>query len=295
MKILNADSRKSNANLRKLGLEILVFIFLFLFIAQAQAAWWQLSSLPLPQQTQEVNKEKTAVMGQDFEINYYVSSLDESSIKDFYRKRLPALGWKEKNYMQELNKSGKNKIGQALSQVFDINLVFQKQDERIMVTFLPIQASRDGKTRFSVSQGKIEPEKEEMAEQEQPAPLLMTKSKKEILPVYPGSSLVSQSEEKRKLQASYTTSADIQEITPFYKNEMAKFGWQLDTEMPAKKVSETSDALPQEGSLDGWVAELDFSKPTGETCKIALSQLVTSSEKYKYLNTASIMVTYESR
>lgn len=273
------------------------------------AAWWEEQNIPLPVNTEEVKTETRMMYGSQFNFTYYTSAQDIDSIKGFYRNRLPNLGWKEREIAKELGQVQGLKMDASFNNVLGQNLTFEKGSDMLIVNFMPAGFSKDGKTRFSISKGKIDLSKPPSPDTSF-APELLTKPKKDVAPIYPGASLTNLSEQASSLRATYFTKDDIEQVISFYKTMMPNYGWYLNSEKPIEKidfgaageydVSKYCPSCPKGAtdlakSMETWLAELNFNNQKGDICNIVLSNVATAQGMPGSLNMTTILVNYEEK
>ncbi len=219
----------------KLGKLIVIFISTFIALSPLYAGWWEGKDIPLPSGAQEANQETRRIGGSEFLFTYYSTTQENAdSIKAFYRMRLPNLGWKEKELLKDLQQVQNFQVNSSFSNALGQNLMFEKGQEALIITFMPEGAFRDGKTRFTIASGKLD-FKKQPAGDENFAPELLAKPKKDVAPVYPGASLINLSEGAHFLQAGYFTKDGLEAVSAFYKDNMPRLGWTLKEEGPIQE------------------------------------------------------------
>lgn len=265
-------------------------------------------TLPVPAQTELVNIETRRISGSEMEFIYYASAQTQERIRNFYRSQLSGKGWKEKELLKDIENLPDLKMESSLADTFSQNLMFEKNGQMLMITFLPEGIYPDNKTRFTIAQGKIyfaAPVSEEMDF----SPQLLKEPKKDVAPAYPGASLITLSEEKDSLQATYFSQDAIETVDRFYKDKMPGYGWVLIDESPIHKVESTISG--KEEILKLWpsyvqsgieikpqeilYAEMDFSNEQGDNCRIGLSQVISGEELKEVGNLTTIMVDYAKK
>ena len=263
------------------------------------AAWWDRNAIPLPAGTEEVFQETRNISGTEFVLKYYTSAQDTKGISDFYRLKLPALDWKEKELLKEMSQIPNLKIPGSVEDMLALNSIFEKEGEIVMINFLPRGAIQDGKTRFTIARGKTEAKKKPGA-QEDFIPRLSGKPKIDIAPVYPDAALIALSENAGFMRATYFAKENIERVKEFYKNKMLNYGWSLTEEKPLQKLDSgevdlsrlcpdcPKDKKTQQAvkPVDMALAELDFSNKERDLCIIALTDAGPKG-------TTTIMVQYE--
>lgn len=267
------------------------------------AAFITLSSLnveaetfPVPAHTEFVSSETRKIAGSEMEFTYYASAQSLDELKDFYRAKLLNTGWQEKELLKDLQKIPNFQIEPSLTNAFAQNLIFEKEGQTLMVTFLPEGVYADNKTRFTVVQGKIDFQAP-VSQEEIFAPELLAKPKKNVAPAYPGASLIAFTEESGSLKATYFSQDTIERVEMFYKDRMPDYGWALTEENPLHKI-ESGNYGQQEISgvdikpIEMLYAELSFSNAQGDTCRIGLSQAIANAQLKEIPNITNIMVDY---
>ncbi|MDD5408927.1 MAG: hypothetical protein PHC71_02420 [Candidatus Omnitrophica bacterium] len=285
------------------------FLILVMFILThpLYSAWWDKSEVPLPRGTEEVFQETRNISGTEFVLKHYASSQDAKEISDFFRSKLSALDWKEKELLKDMEKIPNLKIPDSLKDAMALNSIFEKEGETIIINFLPKEAVQDGKVRFTIARGKIEEKKKPVA-QDDFIPRLSGKPKIDIAPVYPDAALISLSENPGFMQATYFSKDEIEKVGEFYKDKMLNYGWSLTEEKPLKKLTSgevdlsklcpdcPKDKKIQESvkPVDMVLTELDFSNQGGDRCIIALTDAGPKEAAEGVLkNTTTILVQYE--
>lgn len=298
---------------KKIFLAVFITIMLLFGVNSAYAAWWDIVSLnkglPVPSDTEEVKREERLIVGNKFDFIYYVSKSDITVIKNFYRSKLVASGWVEQELAQDLKQLPGVKINPDMEQTLGHNLSFSKDEEQLIISFLPSQYSRDNKTRFTVCYGKIAKDFKET--QETPTlPALIDKPKKDVAPVYPEASLVALSEQAKSLKASYAVKSDIEDVLVFYKENMPGYGWSLVNEKPIDRKTagglsgldledcpSCKNSLPAAGNaaIELRFGQLDFSNQAGDRCSIMASNAKSPQGAPSPLSITTILVDYEEK
>jgi hypothetical protein len=270
------------------------------------AAWWDRNTIPLPAGTEEVFQETRNISGSEFVLKYYASAQDAKGISDFFRSKLPALDWKEKELLKEMRQIPNLKIPGSLEDMLAMNSIFEKEGETIMINFLPQGAVQDGKTRFTIARGKTDAKRE--PGEDDFIPRLAGKPKMDVAPVYPDAALIALSENSGFVRATYFVKDDIDKVSEFYKNKMLDYGWSLREEKPLKNLSSgdfdfsslcpdcPKDKKTQQAvkPVDMAVSEFDFSNKEGDLCIVALTNAgPKQAVADKLKNTTTIMVQYE--
>ncbi|MHB8154805.1 MAG: hypothetical protein ACYDFR_01985 [Candidatus Omnitrophota bacterium] len=270
------------------------------------AAWWDKNTIPLPAGTEEVFQETRNISGTEFVLKYYAISQDAKEVSDFFRLKLPALDWKEKELLKEMKQVPDLKIPDSLEEAMALNSIFEKDGEMLTINFLPQGAARDGKTRFTIARGNTEAKKE--PKEDDFIPRLSGKPKIDIAPVYPDAVLIALSENPGFMRATYFVKDNIDKVSEFYKDKMLNYGWALTEEKPLQKLGSGETDLsklcpdcPKDKKIEQAVkpanmvlSELDFSNKEGDLCIIALTDASPKEAIEGVLkNTTTVMVQYE--
>lgn len=271
---------------------LLVAVMMTVVTDYALAAWGDTQAIPVPAYAEQVNKDAKMIAGVKFDFTYYTSTQDAATIKDFYRSRLPNLGWKEKTPLKDLVQIPDFKLEPSLSNVFEQNLLFEKDGSTLIINFMPEGFSKDNKTRFTVSKGKLDINAG-LGGDTDFVPVLLAKPKKDVFPVYPGAALISLSEPPKAIRATYFTKDNIDAVAEFYKTQMPNYGWSLAEEKAPEKIniSEGSrndiaklcpscaqNALVSPEDIEAWMGQLSFSNQEGDSCDVVLSQVLPGKE-----------------
>ena len=281
---------------------------------QLSAAWWDTNKIPTPPATQEVKRERRSIAGSEFAYIFYTSAQKADDLRNFYLRELKLVGWKEKDLVKDL---GNFKLPgaqlESLDKFFKTNLLFEREDEELIISFVPSQYSRDGKTKFTVCQGKLPTAPVQPATGKIAFPELLDKPKKNVAPPYPGATLIGLSETKQALNATYVTQDNIEAVIGFYKTKMPGFGWDLIEEKPLEKLDMQGleklntpapcPTCPKKAFLAGsqaetWTAELNFTNQRGDLCKIGFSFTSVGTAKIAdipSLNVTTISVNYAEK
>lgn len=273
-------------------------------------AWWGKEALPVPSNTEEVKGERRRIAGEEFDFTYYESALSAARIKGFYRRRLPDLGWEEKGILKDVAQAPGFQVSPELRTFLADNLTFQRDGRIIVINFIPEEFSKDGKTRFTISEGKMDLGAEVPPDRDFIPELLVEPEMKDFMPLYPGASLINIFERPDSQQATYITRDDIEDVLAFYKRYMPDYGWYLRKETPLTPLNpgeftkgDISDycptcpkdmAVPLE-SIQMFTSELTFSDDRGKPCKIFLSNVISSVELPYSIDMTTILVHYEKR
>jgi len=270
------------------------------------SAWWEGNTIPLPSGAEEVFQETRNISGTEFVFKYYTSAQGAKEIGDFFRSKLPALDWKEKELLKEIKKIPNLKVPGPVENILALNSIFEKAGETIIINFLPQGAASDGKTRFTIARGKKKTTKE--PGKDDFIPRLSGKPKLDIAPVYPDAALMTLSENASFMRVTYFSKDDMGKVGEFYKNKMLDYGWSLTEEKPLKKLdsgrvdlSEVCPDCPKDKKIQQAikpaqmvVREFDFSNKNGDRCIVALAIAGSKQEiGDKLKNATTIMVQYE--
>lgn len=276
--------RRCKMVLRCKGLIKTVFIVFAIVIMSGLFDSVLAQNIPVPPKTEETKQERRIISGAELKFTYYKSQLNISQIKDFYRSRLGKLGWQESEVLKDLQQNANINIDRAsLDRTVEDNTIFSKEGVMTVINFIPAGVLSGKETRFTICQGKIDfsvPPSEDTAF----VPELLDKPKKEVTPVYPGASLMSLTEDKRSLKATYFSKDSVDSVMHFYKEEMPNYGWELTDETPGHKVS-TGDCptCPASGvnmnkPVDMVFGELVFANENKDNCRLGFSRIVTEQE-----------------
>ena len=287
---------------------IAILFFSAVAINSIHAAWWQSNSMLVPGNTEEVNKEKGDFRGAQLEFTYYESALSIEDIKSFYQQKLSAAGWTEKNMTKSMaNIPGTKEANSTFGGLINNNMLFDKDSDSIIITFVPQQGSlQSGKTRYSICKGNLAP-KSGAQDSYDYVPKLEAKPKRDIAPVYPGSSLMALAEEKYSSKITYFTRDALEPVEEFFKLKMPSYDWEMVKEAPAQKLNYGSvDALQfcpscakakgtTDKPIDIWNAELDFRNNRGDICRVVVSE-ISPVEKSIYATKMTIIsISYDER
>jgi hypothetical protein len=292
----NPDRERSSLSGFRLKLLMLIgFIGLHSVLSFAQ----DIQPIPVPAQTEQTKQEVRKIAGSEMEFTYYISSQGPQEIKKFYLNRLEELGWQESFPLKDLGQIQDFKIDANLSKVFEQNLMFNKQGQTLIITFLPDEVSKDNKTHFSTSQGKIDFAAAPSIDTASP-PELVAKPSKDVVPEYPGAYLLSLSETDVSLKATYYSKDEIESIAGFYKSKMPDYGWFLSEEGPVHKLNADCPSCAKEQAgvnkpLDMLFGELVFSNKNEDRCRIGFSYVLPAEEQIKSFGFTTIMVDYEQK
>lgn len=275
---------------RKIYLAAFIIFNLLLGLNSAHASWWDVSSwnkgLPVPADSQEVKREERMIAGNKFDFIYYAGKSNIEVIKNFYRFKLKSMGWSEQELLRQLKAMPGVKIDNLqVAQALERNLSFTKDEEQIIISFLPAQYSKDNLTKFTVCYGKISKNLKDLQASDS-LPRLLAKPKKEVAPDFPGASLITLSEADKALKASYSVESDIEPVLDFYRENMRRYGWLLVNEKPIEK------RIAGGTSIELRFAELKFSNSAQDRCNIMLSNAGVPQGN---LSITTILVDYEEK
>lgn len=289
---------------------ILTIFILACGINTLNAAWWEGKNIPLPAGTEEAHQEARRIGGSELIFTYYTTAQESpDSIKSFYRRRLPDLGWKEKEIIKDLQQVPNLQINAAFKNALEQNLMFEKGTDLLIINFMPEGAFNDAKTRFAIAQGKMD-FNNAPTDEKKLMPELLTKPKKKVAPVYPDAKLVNLSEDDNSSQASYYTKDDIESVSKFFKANMPNLGWSLTEEKPIQEaaagvnsydITKYCPNCPKDTNFDAVsiknkITELSFSNPKGDVCRIAISNQSSAQAQGSPLGSMTIIaVNYESK
>lgn len=262
----------------------------------------------VPPKTEQTKSETRIIGGRELNFTYFISSLDIESLKAFYRPKLQALGWKEKDLIKDFAKIPNLKIDSTATKMLEQNLMFEKDNQELIINFLEPEHFPDKKTRFTFSLGEAFSAKPQAEADFMPR--LLAEPKKDIAPVYAGASLIDLRENKNSYKATYVSKDDIYTVESFYKTNMLNYGWYLTEETPVREIKiaeagkfDISSYCPSCAKKSGGVAtpeatlvgELVFSNERGDSCKIGFSRLVSEGKKKDIFDFSTIMVNYAEK
>lgn len=265
-------------------------------------------AIRVPPGAEEIRRETRRIAGGEFVFRYYASGQDSAAIKDFYNSTLLNSGWQAKSPLKDLQQAPNFQVNPSLTNVLEQNLIFEKEGDTVIVNFLPSGTTSDGKTRFTVAQGKIDLKNENLTEQDF-VPAVLTKPRKDIAPVYPGATLISLNEGSDYLKAGYFTKDDIEDAALFYRNNMQSHGWNLTEETPVQET--TNDAgnndiykycptCPKDvninlNSIKTKFTQLKFSNDKQDACGITISSRASTDPSMPLAGMTIILVNYEQK
>jgi hypothetical protein len=246
--------------------------------------------LPVPPESELTKEELRRLAGLELKFSYYTSAQGQKQLKAFYRSELPKLGWKEANPLADVERLSGVKASSSLKEKMSVNLIFQKGDFLVVINFLPQGFSQDRRTRFTISEGKIDLNAISGLQKAATSgfPELLTQPQKDVAPVYPGAKLITLDEQPHTLKAVYFSKDQIEQVANFYKAEMAKYGWELSAEEPVHQANSEELGLKRpvdcptcgkggvatEKSVQMLYAQMEFANERQDSCKIALSYLL---------------------
>ncbi len=287
---------------------LLILSALSLNLSLLNVAMADTGAIRVPSGAEEIRRETRRIAGGEFVFHYYASSQDSAAIKDFYNSTLPKSGWQEKNPLKELKQVPNFQVDSSLSNALEQNLIFEKDGEMVIVNFLPSGTSSDGKTRFTVAQGKIDLKNPDVAKQDF-VPVVLTKPRKDIAPVYPGASLISLNEGSDYLKAGYFTRDDIETAASFYRNNMGSYGWNLTEEKPIQEMANEAGnydiykycpTCPKDmninlNSIKTKLTQLKFSNDKQDACAVTVSSRASTDASMSLAGMTVILVNYEQK
>ena len=260
---------------------VLLFLSLMAAVSSVQAAWWEASNFPAPVGAKATKTEKRSFAGVEFQMRFYESdSLEASGIKDFYRKRLPALGWKEMDIEQELSKVPGYQGEVSLGQYLENKIVFLKEGRMLNVVIMPRQLSGEGKTKFLVSEGLQPFEQARMDATSSGAAAITSSPVIKDMPQYPGSKSIGAKETEYFALGIFLSNDKPEPILAFFKNALRQKNWTLQEETPLQqtdtaafrqlyKIDDGDSTSGDSGAVPkGAYANLDFTNAAGKTCRI---------------------------
>jgi hypothetical protein len=278
---------------------------------QAKAAWWEMSSLPVPQDTREINREKRTMMGEEFDYIYYESVLSSAAVRDFYQRRLSVLGWELQNPAGVLNKLRDSVKGSELTLVTGTNQTYRKGDDMIVLGLLPDSVFKGGKMRYLLAKGKMaKSDREKDLNDVDYFPRLASVPQKDPVCVYPGAMLSDYNVMRNSSQATYFAKDDIARIVEFYKTAMpSSYAWSLADETPlqaseiqvdpqtiAKQCPNCPDEIKSMNpEISSERAALLFSSANGDTCQITFTQMRAKEEKYDAFGGITIILVHYAK
>jgi len=293
----------------KIGVILTIFI-LACAINTLNAGWWEGKNIPLPAGAEEARQETRRIGGSELIFTYYTTTQENNaSIRSFYRRRLPDLGWKEKEIIKDLQQVPNLQVNAAFKNALEQNLMFEKDTDLLIINFMPEGVFNDAKTRFAIAQGKMDL-KNAPTDEKKLMPELLTKPKKKSAPVYPDSNLINLSEEDNSSLATYYTKDDIESVSKFYKDGMPSIGWSLTEEKPIQEtvgaannydISKHCPNCPKDTNFDTAsiktkITELHFSNHKGDICGIVISNQSSTQAQASPLGSITIiLVNYESK
>lgn len=268
---------------------MIILSTMFIFSGSAAADWFQ-RGIDVPPQTTEKKKDTKTVAGRDAVYTYYESSLGVSNLKDFYRKRLPRQGWKERDFQSQIKSQlPDNSIDKRYDVFLDNNLLFDKGGKELIISFVPSGMRTGGKTMFVVAETTV---KEDTYDQYIPKSTLAPK--KNIAPVYPGAYMVQLDEDEDSMRGAYFTKDDADKVIAFFKSEMGKYDWSLVSEKPFSKMD--TGAAESYGLKALFLAELNFTNSAADTCRIEVSKSEFKEEQITQdLKITNIRVVYDKK
>ena len=260
---------------------LLAIFFIGIAAVNLYAAWWDLNRLPVPHRTEAVQKREPDLTSGSFEVIYYISALSSDELRDFYLKRLTDEGWQQKEPLEELSRISAPGLLPMASQSFSDCLIFEKDQETIIVRFTSLRnrsTRKDYNTNYIVS--RYQRGDAESPYKPGPIPEVDSKFPPELLPDYPRATLVGMTEQDGMLYGAYHTSDGVKDASIYYRNNMPAFGWDLQHESPINKhdfPGVKSDKLEVPGR-SFTVTQQKYVNEDGEECVIAISSMPVSAD-----------------
>lgn len=292
----------------KVTVIILTVLFLTAIkINSLPAAWWQFNDIPVPANTEEVKKEKRELRGAELEVKYYLSSLSLEEVKNFYKQKLAAGGWTENELKKQVQSiPGTKEAMPSLNSMMDNNVMYMKDNETFILTFVPAGFLQDNRTRYTISKGNMAPKPGAESSADYISKL-QAKPKKDVAPVYPGASLISLSEQEYSSRQTYFTKDDIDTVSAFFKEKMPGYGWWLVKEAPFKKLEYSGMDISQycpscaknnassDKPVEVWNGALDFSNKHGDVCRVVLSDVSPVKKSLYATSMTTILIGYDEK
>jgi hypothetical protein len=283
-------------------------------IYPSEAAWWDIKGqIPVPPQTKEVKIETDKLEYQEFDFAHYESRLEPEQVGDFYRERLPALGWKEANSSD--GAAGREGVSAAKNMpAGGDNLVFRKGNELIVIRFVSHGELPEGmKSRYILAENRITKEIK-IGSDIFNVPRVVKAETPENIPVYPGAKAAVSSQENGSFQAVYLSKESPAPIASFYKSNAKSYGWQIKEERSPEKVNfppeqarkqeykvkaeqachdcaDKTAALPD--YREGEVTDMVFSNDKNETLRLNILRFSPGGSNARDPGYTMIMVKYE--
>jgi len=256
---------------------LLAICFLGITTVNLYAAWWDLNRVPVPRQTEAVQKRAPELSRGSFEVIYYISALSSEELRDFYLKRLADEGWQEKRPLEELSKVSAPGLLPTAAQSFSDCLIFEKDQETIIVRFTSLRnrsTRKDYNTNYIVSRHK----RGEVESAYYPIEMTIPESEQKLppglLPDYPGATLLGVIQEGGQLYAAYHSTDGIQRINSYYTDQMPLYGWQLESESGVEDCPGRQKDNRYQGETNvSALAQQNYINQEGWTCYIAMSTL----------------------
>lgn len=283
----------------------MLFCAMFFLSGNAEAAWWDIKVLPVPPQTEQLKEKSRKSAHTEFDVSFYESRLGRREIVDFYRRRLIAEGWQERNPALEMGKISDLDVGGNIDSLTGSTLIFRRDNEMIVVRFI----GEGTKTKYILGKNKISPAVIP------PTPNMFSiqrseaSLRKEIAPRYPDAEMISASEEPSFQRLVYLSNAQPAVIADYYKGNMGAFGWKLEQDKPVQRIKYPEEAQNKDrrGSCPACdkkinelmdhqgveVKELGFINSAGETCHISVLKVIPVEKNSDVSNYTIITVAYE--
>lgn len=260
---------------------IVLIIGLFININYLNAAWWEQKGLPVPSGAVEQSHKVRSVGGVDFDFRYYETSTNIKSVIDFYRNRLPRLGWKEFVPYKELDKFSNMpnvKIDPSLNKFSNTNLLFMKDNRMLAISFIPEEYALSKKTKFAVAEGLKAMDHASGVQINAQA----SQSSINFAPQYPASNEVSVYDRNGVTFGILTSQDKPEDILAFYKSRMQDFGWVFVSENPVGSISREGlmdkfgekfkqpDSIDKMDDISGVYGNIYFNNSNGDKCEISI-------------------------
>jgi hypothetical protein len=231
---------------KRIWIIVTTLILFFSVNETALCSLWGQAYLPVPAKTKAVREETRLIGAEEYLFTYFTSELTLSDLKVFYRSRLPASGWTESE-----PSPGMEKVKQE-------TLFFKKGDEEIAFNFTP--SVDGGKARFILCQKAASSFKEG---EKSAIPELLTRPKKEVVPVYPQAKLVSNMEREGSARLTYCSTDKIEAIAQYYRNKLPALGFSLVGEDPLQEIAQDKVLMQRQSFMNAY----------GQKCDIILTKI----------------------
>lgn len=246
-----------------------LFLFCFWLFPFFSAYPWE--EVTLPNQTTKFKEEEVTVNNQGLKLIYCRSSLSQEEIWNFYLRFLPGLGWEG---CPECSSQGKGSP-----------LVFTKANDKIVITAMRDPLQKDSIT-LVITMSKVKDVAIPYLEKDEDSP----GQDLSFIPRYPGSQkgAVVKRDSGQKVTLVYSATDPIDRILDFYKQNMAKQGWNLERSIDFQDLAQRAEfsSLPKEAKLKG--GSLSFRSSYGQC-------IVTVSADPKQQGTNIIGINYNAK